>query len=315
MDFGSSCLIGHTGFVGQTLARQHRFDSAFNSGTIDGAAGQSFDTVVCAAAPGSMFEANRNPDRDAARVQKLAEQIGRIGAGRFVLISTIAVLADLDGPDETTDNFETALAYGRNRRWLEQFIAEHFADALVVRLPALFGPGLKKNFLFDIFNPVPSMLPDARHAAMREALGDEVAGYYRHDNGLGMWVLDRERFDASPQRSVLEAEAVAAGFSAVGFAHPDSRYQYYDMARLWADIARCAEAGLDLVHLAPEPVAAATVHELLTGSPMPPSQAPVRSEDMRTRHAALWGHHGGYIATAEEVLAALARFGAGMRAP
>ena len=87
------------------------------------------------------------------------------------------------------------------------------------------------------------------------------------------------------------------------------------MARLWADIARCVEAGLDLVHFAPEPIAAATVHELLTDTPMPPSQAPVRSEDMRTRHAALWGHGDGYIATAGEVLAALARFGVGMRAP
>jgi hypothetical protein len=79
-------LIGHTGFVGGTLAHQHAFGARFNSATIDSAAGQTFDTVVCAAAPGSMFEANRFPDRDAARMQALMDKVGAIRARRFVLI-------------------------------------------------------------------------------------------------------------------------------------------------------------------------------------------------------------------------------------
>ncbi len=41
--------------------------------------------------------------------------------------------------------------YGYNRYNLEKFILENF-DALIIRLPALFGLGLKKNIIFDLMN-------------------------------------------------------------------------------------------------------------------------------------------------------------------
>src|SRR5262249_32793229 len=42
--------------------------------------------------------------------------------------------------------------YGRHRYELEQFVAKHFAKTHVVRLPGLFGTGLKKNLIFDLLN-------------------------------------------------------------------------------------------------------------------------------------------------------------------
>ena len=47
-----SALLGHTGFVGGTLLRQHRFDDLYNSSNIEQLAGKSYDLVACAAAPG-----------------------------------------------------------------------------------------------------------------------------------------------------------------------------------------------------------------------------------------------------------------------
>ena len=138
----NSCLIGDTGFVGSTLRQQTAFSRGFNSRNIGEIAGDSFGTVICAAAPGSMFEANRVPDRDREQVHALIERISEVRAERFVLISSIAVLADFaGGDDEASTQFQHELAYGRHRRELEAFVEGHFSDSLIVRLPALVWPG------------------------------------------------------------------------------------------------------------------------------------------------------------------------------
>jgi nucleoside-diphosphate-sugar epimerase len=302
-------LIGHTGFVGQILLRHRGFSVQFNSANVTDSAGKTFDLVVCAAAPGSMFEANRFPERDALAIDALCQSLGKIRARQFVLVSTIAVLAQFDGQaDESTEAFQTALAYGSNRRRLEVFCAQQFEECLILRLPALFGEGLKKNFLFDLMNPVPSMLPLPRFDAFAAALGRAAAAFYRHDPALGMMVLDRAALDVSADRSRLDAEVTAAGFSAVGFTHPKSRFQFYQMSHLAADMQTGLAAGLSVLHLAPEPVAAGEVYRAVTGHDMADSLARVHSEDMRTRNADLWGRSGPYISEAGEVLAALRDF-------
>lgn len=306
-------VIGHTGFVGQTLLSQNAAFAGFNSATIHQAAGQEFGTLICAAAPGSMFEANRFPDRDGAAIDSLIDSLSRLRAQRFVLISTIAVLDRFDsGATESSASFREDLAYGRNRRRLEEFCATQFDQCLILRLPALFGAGLRKNFIFDLLNPVPSMLPDARLDALLGLLPDDLAalarGLYRQDPRIAMQVLDREALDRLPQRPRLERGVTEAGFSAIGFTSPDSRFQFYDMSRLWADIRVAMQAGLSVLHMAPAPLSAAEVHAFLTGGPMPASGARPHHEDMRTEHAHLWGHTGPYLMAAEESLSRLKAF-------
>jgi len=144
-------LIGNTGFVGGALLRQARFDACFNSANIAAIEGQAFGTLVCAAAPGSMVEANRAPEWDKAQINALIARLDRVEAERFVLISSIAVLADFAGRDvEGTAAYQQELAYGRNRRMLETFVERRFPASLIIRLPALFGAGLRKDFLFDL---------------------------------------------------------------------------------------------------------------------------------------------------------------------
>lgn len=308
-------LIGHTGFVGSTLRRQHGFSATFNSASIAKAAGQAFATAVCAAAPGSMFEANRLPERDALRIDALIASLEPIEAERFVLISTIAVLDRFDGgADEAATAFQQDLPYGRNRRRLETFCAQRFARCLIVRLPALYGPGLRKNFVFDLLNPVPAMLPAARVgdlvAALPPSLGGELAALYAPDPDLGLMVLDRAALDRSPARSALDAAVTSLGAAASGFTAPGSTFQYYAVDRLWQDIAVALAADLDVVHLAPEPLRAGAIYHALTGQPMPANAARVHHEDMRTRHAALFGGAPPYTASAEAALAGLVQFAA-----
>lgn len=40
--------------------------------------------------------------------------------------------------------------YGQHRLWLERQVQDAFPRVTVLRLPALFGPGLRKNFLYDL---------------------------------------------------------------------------------------------------------------------------------------------------------------------
>jgi hypothetical protein len=311
-------LIGHTGFVGSNLVRQHRFGGLFNSANVGELAGAAFDTLVCAAAPGSMFEANRFPERDGERISALIDQLDAIGsARRFVLISTVAVLAGFAAESEDQAQFESTTPYGVNRRRLEVFVAEHFPGALIVRLPALFGPGLKKNFLFDLLNPMPSMVPPAGLEQLATAVGAGLApvlhGLYPLDAALGMHVVDRAALDRSPDRAALEAAVNAAGLSALRFTHLESRFQFYDMRALWRDIEMGLENGLEVLHLAPPPLSAGEIHLAVTGEAMPDAGARPHREDMRTRHAALWGQPGPYIAAPDQVLVKLRAFVAAER--
>ena len=158
-------LIGHTGFVGGTLAAQHRFDAYFNSANIGSIAGGRFDTLVFAGAQGKKWWANQNPEADRAGIQTALDAMRDVEARRVVLISTIDVLPMVAGADEGFDasGFDNH-AYGRNRLWLEGELRERYPGTMVVRLPGLFGTGLRKNIIYDLLhdNMVDRIDPAAR---------------------------------------------------------------------------------------------------------------------------------------------------------
>lgn len=310
---GQDCLIGSTGFVGGSLARQHNFMGHFTSRNIASISETNWDTVVCAAAPGSMLEANTAPDRDARKIGALCDELRKLRARRFVLVSSVAVLEDFAGQDdESTIHFQQELAYGRNRRMLEAFCQENFDQCLVLRLPALYGPDLRKNFVFDLMNPMPSMLNEVRMTALKDNLSPAQADFldtvYHPDAATGLQKLDRPAYNAAPQRAKLDAAVLELGLSATQFHNPNTTYQFYGTMRLWQDIGVASEAGLEVIHLATAPLRAADIHLRLTGCEMPETGARLHHEDLRSRHASLWGRQDGYLQSADEVMNALAAF-------
>lgn len=146
----TSALIGYTGFVGGNIARQTEFDAYFNSKNIDEVCEKAFDLVVCAGVPAVKWWANKNPGEDWAIVEHLIDIYRNIKARRFVLISTVDVYPHPISVDEHTPiELEGLNPYGRHRLLLERALEGRFDDLHVVRLPALFGLGLKKNALYD----------------------------------------------------------------------------------------------------------------------------------------------------------------------
>ncbi|HTU91092.1 MAG TPA: NAD-dependent epimerase/dehydratase family protein [Gemmataceae bacterium] len=145
-----AALIGYTGFVGGNLLREHPFTGRYNSANIESIAGGQFDLVVCAGAPAAKWKANQDTGADRACLGRLMAALERVKTQRFVHISTVDVYGQPIGVDEDCPP-AGATVYGRHRLELEQFVRDRF-HALVVRLPALFGAGLKKNAIYDLLN-------------------------------------------------------------------------------------------------------------------------------------------------------------------
>jgi len=149
----NNALIGFSGFVGSTLLKQASFEARYRSTNIGEIAGQSFDTLVCAGAPAQKWIANRDPEADRTKIDGLIAHLESMRCRTFVLISTVDVFKNPVGVDEDTCVEEEGLhAYGLHRRLLEKFVQDHFSDHLIVRLPGLVGPGLRKNVIFDFLN-------------------------------------------------------------------------------------------------------------------------------------------------------------------
>jgi nucleoside-diphosphate-sugar epimerase len=148
-----ACLIGNSGFVGGNLARQYSFDDCYNSRNIEQIRGRSYDLLVCCGVSAVKWHANRFPAEDRARIDRLLKQLSYVRATRAILISTVDVYPSTKGVDESFDpHGHSNHPYGINRLHVEDTIREFFGSAHVVRLPALFGPGLKKNVIYDLLH-------------------------------------------------------------------------------------------------------------------------------------------------------------------
>jgi hypothetical protein len=148
----ADALIGCTGFVGGNLLRQAPFDDLYHSRNINDIRGRHYDRLVCAGARAEKWKANLDPEGDRAGMRSLMTALEHVQARQVILISTVDVYPEPVGVDETTPiDPACASAYGRHRFELEQVLAARF-DPLIVRLPGLFGAGLRKNVIYDLLN-------------------------------------------------------------------------------------------------------------------------------------------------------------------
>jgi hypothetical protein len=147
-----SALIGYTGFVGQNIDSQYHFTDKYNSSNIKEIIGREYDLVVSAANRAEMWRINQNPEADLAEINDFIQDLTQVKIKKLVLISTVGVYKNPNGANEdTTIDTEGLLPYGANRYRLEQFCTENF-DTTIIRLPGLFGKGLKKNVIFDLLH-------------------------------------------------------------------------------------------------------------------------------------------------------------------
>lgn len=298
-------LVGSTGFVGGNLLAKHTFAAECHSSDITAQYGTRPDLCVYAGVPAAMFLANADPEADLAVMRAARENIRQIAPKRLVLISSIAVLADSRGvyEDSPAQDTEGLPAYGKNRLQLERWVREDFPDALIVRLPALYGAGIRKNFLFDLHTITPAMLRPEKYSELAAKSPLVKSAYTLADNGF-------YKLNGTVDPAALRAFFAANDFNALAFTDARSRYQFYNLGRLWSDMEAARAADVKLLHLCTPPVSAAEVYTAVTGKtdwhnelPKPPFDY-----DLRSRHAALLGGSGDYLCTKQQELDDITRF-------
>lgn len=227
-------LVGHTGFVGSTLRRQRDFDRGINRANLATLPGTSADLVVCAAAPAAKWLANKDPDKDMANLRRLMNALDDITAERFLLVSTVDVYpspADVD--EDTAIDASTTHAYGRHRRALERHVRERFPHASIVRLPALFGQGLAKNFIYDL-----------QHDRQEVALTHADSSFQFYDMSRLWQDLERIVESGLPLVNLVTEPVVANRVAEVAFGRPhelrEAAEVHYDVRSLHADAVGAA---------------------------------------------------------------------------
>ncbi len=304
-----TALVGYTGFVGSNIYAAGRVDKAYNSKNIEEAYGTKPELLIYAGLRAEKYLANNAPEKDMELIYQAEDNILRIDPEKLVLISTIDVFKVPVGVDEySAIDTEGLHAYGLDRYRLEEWVMEHYPEALIIRLPGLFGKNIKKNYIYDYINVIPFMLKKEK---FEELAGKDpsIRDFYRfQDNGFYKAEVPGD------QREDLKQRFRKLGFSALNFTDSRSIYQFYDLRRLWDDIKCCMDNGIRLWHPATEPVSAGEVYKYLTGGDFVNELGGRPANyDYRTIHDGVFGGKDGYICDRDQVLKGIKDFVEGLQ--
>jgi len=150
----SNAIVGYTGFVGSNLLQFYKFDYFYNSKNFEDAKNKSFDTIFFCGVPAVKWYSNKFPEEDNIVIQNLKNILDTVNAKRFILISTIDVYhnVELQLNEDSKINFDENHTYGKNRYLFEKYVQNRYDNHYIIRLPALFGYGLKKNIIYDLIH-------------------------------------------------------------------------------------------------------------------------------------------------------------------
>lgn len=309
----TSMLVGYTGFVGSNIAAKHDFTWNINSKNKEEAYGKKPDLLVYAGLRAEKFLANKDPEADMATIIEAMEQIKKIEPKKLVLISTVDVYKNPVNVDEDSAiDTQDLLPYGANRYKLEQMIRKEWKDALIIRLPGLFGKNIKKNFIYDFIHVIPGMLKTDKYLEL-SVRSNLVKKSYR-DLGNGFYKCTVTENANTSEQGVgaveeLKREFKSLGFSALNFTDSRGVFQFYNLANLWKDIQIALENDLRLLNIATEPLSVAEIYHRLTQQNFdnviidnPPFY------DYRSKHASLFGGADGYFVDKEAVLKGIVDF-------
>ena len=298
-------LVGNTGFVGSNLKHQTHFDALYNSANIQASFGSKPELLVYAGIYSRKFLANQFPEEDNNHTLQAIDNIRKINPGKIVLISTIDVLSETVGADETSISEENHVQpYGLHRLKVEQWVQSNIPEHLIVRLPAIYGQNIKKNFIYDIICKIPAMLNEAHYNKLK-TVSDRASEFYHRDI-KGYYHLNNLTGKAKDDLMFFLNQL---NFNATHFTDSRSVFQFYPLAYLWQHIETALQHPIKLLHLATEPVSAEALYRHVTGESFVNeihSAPPVYN--FRSLHAELFGGRDGYIFTRDFILDDIRQF-------
>ena len=144
-------LVGDTGFVGSNLRRQTEFELCVHRRNLDALRGIRADRLVLSCLPAEKWRINQAAQDDLDNLHRIQQVLSTVHARQVVLISTADVfLQPLDADEYAVPQLTGLHPYGQHRLAFEEWVRQRFDRCCVLRLPGLFGVGLKKNVLFDL---------------------------------------------------------------------------------------------------------------------------------------------------------------------
>ena len=292
-------LVGYTGFVGSNLVEQTQFDALYNSSNIQNSFGTSPDLLIFSGVRAEKFLANNQPEIDFEIIKEAIENIKKINPKQIVLISTVDVYPNPVDVDENNliDNSQSQ-AYGKNRHYLEKWVEENFEKHLILRLPALLGKNLKKNFIYDLIHVIPAMLTEQKFLELYEN-NKWIKDFYTQQENT-FYKLNSISND---QKKALKKQFLNINFSAINFTDSRGIFQFYNLSHLWKDINFALENNIKKLNLATEPLSANEIYfsvfnknfenEFLKNPPI---------YDFHSIHASKFNDSQKYIQSKEEIL-------------
>jgi hypothetical protein len=256
-------LVGYTGFVGSNINNEEEFDGVFNSKNIADAYGKEPDLLIYSGIKAEKFLANNNPEKDFKDIEEAINNIKLIKPKKIVLISTVDVYKNPINVDEDTIIEVNELhPYGLNRYYLEEWVRNNIDEHLIVRLPALFGINIKKNFIYDMIKVIPNMLKKDKFEQLRSI--DSTIQKYYYDNNNGFYKCND--LDEN-QIKELKEYFNKINFSAINFTDSRTVFQFYNLKYLWSHINIALENNIKTLNIATEPISASELYEYIYNKP------------------------------------------------
>lgn len=247
-------LCGFTGFVGSNILNQFAVDVKYNSKNIAQIQNKEFELLIISSIPAVKWYANLRPELDLQIINEQLELYKSVKANKVVIISTIDVYDDFTKcPDEDYVIDESKLDYyGKHRLFFEKEMRKQFANVSVLRLPALFGKGLKKNFIYDLNNKAPKMLNEEKYNEISEKINDKekniLNSFYKFEKNS--YILNEDKY--FDNKKSLDQIFEKVDFSALKFTDENSAFPYYNLDNIKKDIDFVIDNNIDILNTAVE---------------------------------------------------------------
>lgn len=298
-------LVGYTGFVGSNLQKKFKFDGLYNSENVEDSYYKNPELLVYSGVPAQKFLANKEPEKDLEIIKNAIENIKKINPKEIVLISTIDIYINpVDVDEDTVIDTEGLQPYGYDRYYLEKWVKENINNHLIVHLPGLYGDNIKKNFIYDLINIIPSMLKEEKFKELLKK-DDFIKDYYTNQEN-GFYKLNAIE---NSQKELLRKYFNKIGFSALNFTDSRGKFQFYNLSYLWEHIEIARKNNLQTLNLATEPVLISEIYEYIKNEKFTNEiTTNIPNYDFKTKHDYLFGGNNGYIFDKEFVLKDIKKF-------
>lgn len=298
-------LVGYTGFVGSNIAQKGDFNNLYNSKNVEQGYGSNPDILVYAGVTGTKYIANKFPDQDLEIIESAKKNILGFSPKKLVLISTIDVYTKPDGQNEDCEpNSTSDFVYGYHRKELEKWVMENVDDYLIVRLPGIYGNNIRKNFIFDMINPIPHALSEKLYEdfSMKEVIIKNLYscgndGFYHH----------------TKLNNIEENELIRAfyriKFTSLNFTDSRGVFQYYNLKDLWEHLEVAIKNNLKILNIATEPFLISELYEYIYKNTFVNEVSDnIPYYNFKTKHDLLFNGKDGYIFNKEQIIKDIKNF-------